>query len=226
MSTTDADLSRLVSHALRRQPWLYDLELDAEGRVPVDQLLIALREKGDGWVSVDRARLERMITSASKRRYELDGDRACALYGHSVPGRIQKRVGSPPAELFHGTAPETCAAIRAGGHLPMHRQFVHLSADRETAMTVGLHKSVSPVVLAIDAAAAAGAPFYDGNGVVWLAGSIPARFIGMAELAGRGRDCSDRRRTLRPSFGLPLRDQWISDYVSGGVWRVETGVGQ
>ncbi|WP_196776849.1 RNA 2'-phosphotransferase [Haloechinothrix halophila] len=39
-------LSKVVSYALRHAPWLYELELDAEGWAPVDQLLDALRAKG------------------------------------------------------------------------------------------------------------------------------------------------------------------------------------
>ncbi|NNG21110.1 RNA 2'-phosphotransferase [Naumannella sp. ID2617S] len=179
MSLSDVDLSRAVSHALRHEPWLYELELDDEGWAPVEQLLAALREKGGEWEAVDRAALERMIATGAKRRHELDGDRIRALYGHSVPGRIRCRAATPPARLFHGTAPETWAAIRVDGLWPMRRQFVHLSVDRETAQMVGQRKSVVPVLLMIDAAAAvaAGTPFYEGSEFVWLADCIPARFI-------------------------------------------------
>ncbi len=182
MSLNDIDLSRAVSHALRHQPWLYELELDEEGWAPVDQLLTALREKGGDWDAVDRAALERMIATGTKRRHELNGDRIRALYGHSAPGRIRRRATTPPARLFHGTAPETWAAIRVDGLLPMRRQFVHLSVDRETALTVGRRKSTVPVLLMIDAAAAvaAGTTFYEGNELVWLADRVPARFIAPA----------------------------------------------
>lgn len=183
MTLSDVDLSRAVSRALRHEPWLYELELDDEGWVPVDQLLAALREKGGEWEAVDRAALERMLASATKRRHEFDGGRIRALYGHSLPGCIQKRPEVPPARLFHGTAQEPWAAIAVDGLLPMQRQFVHLSVDRETAMSVGRRKSTSPVVLVINAAAAAsaGTTFHEGNEFVWLAASIPARFIGVAD---------------------------------------------
>ena len=179
MRPTDIELSRAVSHALRHAPWLHELELDEEGWAPVDQLIAALREKGGDWRSVDRAALERMITSAAKRRHELDGDRVRALYGHSTPGRIRRRPENPPRRLFHGTAPAAWAAIQTEGLLPSGRQFVHLSADRETAASVGRRKSACPVVLVVDAAgaASAGTAFYRGNELVWLADSVPARFI-------------------------------------------------
>ena len=179
----DEDLSKAVSHALRHEPWRYELELDEEGWASVDQLLVALHEKGGDWELVDRVSLERMLATATKRRHELDGERIRALYGHSLPGRIQRRPAIPPARLFHGTAPETWAVIEVEGLLPMRRQFVHLSVDRETAVSVGRRKSTSPVVLAVDAAAAgsAGVTFYEGNELVWLADSVPVRFIDVAE---------------------------------------------
>lgn len=184
MTLSDVDLSRAVSHALRHEPWLYELELDAEGWAPIDQLLDALREKGGGWEAVDRDALERMIASGTKRRHELDGGRIRALYGHSVPGQIRRSPAKPPAQLFHGTAPVTWALIEADGLRPMGRQFVHLSVDRDTATMVGRRKSASPLVLVIDAIAAeaAGTRFYEGNELVWLAdGAVPARFISQTE---------------------------------------------
>lgn len=38
-------LSKTVSHALRHEPWLYELELDDEGWVAVSQLLESLRSE-------------------------------------------------------------------------------------------------------------------------------------------------------------------------------------
>jgi putative RNA 2'-phosphotransferase len=107
LTLNDKDLSKVVSHALRHEPWLYELELDEEG-----------------WR---------------------------ALYGHSLPGRIRRRPAVPPARLFHGTAPDTWAVIGIDGLLPMRRQFVHLSVDRETAVCVGRRKSARPVIVTVDA---------------------------------------------------------------------------
>ncbi|MBS1697561.1 MAG: RNA 2'-phosphotransferase [Actinobacteria bacterium] len=179
MTVGDQDLSRVVSHALRHEPWLYELELDEEGWVPVGQLLTALHEKGGAWQRVDRDALARMLVNATKRRHEIDGERIRALYGHSVPGRVHKLPSEPPAVLFHGTAPETWPEIESSGLLPMARQFVHLSVDRAVALSVGRRKSERPVIVEVDAKAAAssGVVFYEGNDLVWLAASVPSRFL-------------------------------------------------
>lgn len=178
MKDAGTDLSRTVAHALRHEPWLYELELDAAGWTSVEALLTALA-RDPRWRDVTRATLDTMIQRASKQRYELVGDRIRALYGHSVAGRIQKTPGVPPARLFHGTAATSVDVIRTEGLRPMHRQYVHLSVDPATAYTVGRRKSVDVAVLLIDARAAydASTPFWVGNAKVWLAQHVPPRYI-------------------------------------------------
>lgn len=56
-------------------------------------------------------------------------------------GHIVKTPGTPPAVLFHGTATASLPVILADGLRPMRRQYVHLSADRDTALSVGSRKS-------------------------------------------------------------------------------------
>ncbi|MPZ89352.1 MAG: RNA 2'-phosphotransferase [Nitriliruptorales bacterium] len=181
-------LSRVVSHALRHEPWRYELELDDEGWVPVVSLLSALRERGGAWTVVDRSDLEEMIRVSSKTRYEIQGDRIRALYGHSVSGRLSRGPAQPPPELFHGTPPEVSAAIVREGLRPMGRQHVHLSTDVETAVQVGRRKSSASVVVRVRAAEAFadGVAFYRGNGMVWLADEVPPRFLEIVQTPGHG----------------------------------------
>lgn len=96
-----------------------------------------------------------------------------------MPGRIARVPAQPPQTLFHGTSPEAAQVIRGQGLRPMGRQFVHLSADRGTAYAVGSRKAPHPIILAIDAQAAAaqGVSFYAGNDKVWLADHVPGAFI-------------------------------------------------
>lgn len=178
MSGDWTELSKAVSRALRHEPWIYELELDCEGWTPVDALVKALARE-PRWQDLSRAQLETMIERAPKQRHEIDGSRIRALYGHSVPGRIAKTLGVPPAVLFHGTAACSAQAILADGLRPMQRQYVHLSADRDTAYSVGRRKSAAVAVLMIRASEAhqRGVRFWLGNQMVWLAEYIPPVFI-------------------------------------------------
>ena len=173
------ELSRAVSHALRHEPWLYELELDAEGWTSVDHLLTALRSANPAWSSLAVADLEYMIAQSEKKRHEIRDGKIRAFYGHSTPQKLELNPAVPPATLYHGTSPEAAATILREGLRPMRRQYVHLSADTLTATKVGERKAKAPVILRVDAAAAhaEGMAFYHGNEMVWLADEIPSAFI-------------------------------------------------
>lgn len=172
-------LSKAVSHALRHEPWLYELELDDDGWVSTAALLAALRQEFPAWQNLTEHDLAEMIRLSSKQRHELVDGGIRALYGHSVPGKLRKESIAPPDRLFHGTAPAFLTAIRRDGLLPMGRQYVHLSVDQETAIAVGKRKSSEPVILVVRSHEAwkAGVKFYMGNDKVWLADRVPPVFI-------------------------------------------------
>jgi len=178
MSIDYRHLSKTIAHALRHQPAQYGLDLDAEGWVPVDELLAALRRKRD-WHSLTLNDLMDMMVHAEKQRYELRDGKIRAFYGHSTPDRVQRSPAIPPDFLFHGTAPEAARIIREEGLKPMNRQYVHLSADEATARLVGTRHASEPVILRILArdAHVAGIVFYLGNENVWLADCVPPQFI-------------------------------------------------
>src|SRR5262245_62760627 len=105
-------LSRAVSHALRHEPWLYELELDEAGWVPAAALLTALRSENLSWRSVSEVDLAQMIARSDKKRYELRDGRIRALYGHSTRQRLLKEPAEPPRVLYHGTSPEAAEQIK------------------------------------------------------------------------------------------------------------------
>ncbi|HEX3596016.1 MAG TPA: RNA 2'-phosphotransferase [Polyangiaceae bacterium] len=177
--TPDVAISRALSHALRHEPWLYELELDEEGWANLDVVLAALRQHRDEWRELSRQDIERVVATSAKRRYEIGGERIRALYGHSVPGALRRVAGVPPEMLFHGTSPLASEAILRDGLKPMSRQNVHLSVDVATALEVGRRKSRAPVLLHVEARAAhdGGVAFYVGNEKVWLADAVPAEFV-------------------------------------------------
>jgi len=179
MKMDQMKLSRAISHALRHEPWLYELELDDDGWTSVEALVAALRQAAPEWADVSRSTIAEVIAKSDKQRYEMAGDRIRALYGHSVPGKLRREAATPPTVLLHGTSPQVAEVILREGLKPMGRQYVHLSVDEETAVAVGHRKSGAPIILKIDAAAAHanGVVFYSGNDKVWLADAVPARFI-------------------------------------------------
>lgn len=172
-------LSRTMSHALRHAPQQYGLELDNEGWVSIDTLLEALRRHQRSWRHLQFEQLEQVLTDSSKQRFEIRDGRIRAFYGHSVPTKIEKQSEIPPARLFHGTTPQVLEVIRREGLKPMGRQYVHLSAEPETAIAVAKRRTGRPVILEVRALEAyeSGLHFYLGNDTVWLADAIPSEYL-------------------------------------------------
>jgi len=172
-------LSRTLAHALRHEPWRYELELDGEGWTPIEAVVATLRSKRPDWQHLTAADLADAIGGSTKRRYEMAGGRIRALYGHSTPVKLARTPQSPPGWLYHGTSPHALDAIRQSGLKPMTRQHVHLSYRRADAYQAGRRKHPKPVVLLVRAAEAAAAEvsFYLVNEALWLADRIPWRFI-------------------------------------------------
>lgn len=171
-------LSKEVSYALRHAPWEYELELDEQGWVDIEQLLHSLRQDKK-WAAVQAGDLDQMLAASDKQRHEIAERRIRALYGHSVPRKIIKKDETPPDLLYHGTARRWVETILKDGLKPMNRQYVHFSVDTDTASLVGKRKDSSPVILQIDAkqAASAGVKFYHGNDNIWLADELPPEFL-------------------------------------------------
>lgn len=177
MSADLRGLSRLMSLVLRHEPERFGLVLDAEGFTPLADLVQALRAEAPGTVEADVRAVVATI-DARKQRFSIEGGDIRANYGHSVAGRIAHEAAAPPAILLHGTGAATLESVLSTGLLPMRRQYVHLTEDRELALRVGARHG-KPCLVRADAALAYcdGIRFYRANRSFWLADHVPARYL-------------------------------------------------
>lgn len=169
-------IGKEISFALRHHPEKYHLDMDEEGWVQIEQLFHALKEKYGELTEED---ILDIMKHSDKQRYELKNHKIRAYYGHSLKQQIKKEPTKPPQILYHGTAKRFLDSIMKDGLLPMNRQYVHLSADRETAINVGKRHDDHPIILQIDSINAYynGIDFYLGNETVWLSDPIPIEYI-------------------------------------------------
>jgi len=174
------DLSKEISYALRHAPHDYGLCLDKYGYANVDVLISTLREQ-ERFKTLTLNNIEKMIQTSSKKRHEIHDGKIRALYGHSFMGKMVREIAEPPDILYHGTSHKFTKSIFAIGLVSMDRQYVHLSKDVNTAITVGKRKDDNPVILKIDTRQAwsDGIMFYLGNENIWLADDIPAKYISL-----------------------------------------------
>jgi len=178
LSRDQVRTSRRISMVLRHRPQTVGLTLDANGWVPVADLLAALR--------LSRAELDAIVHGNDKTRFAVarrdDGTEWIrASQGHS------RRVGidldlppaGPPEWLYHGTPAANLESILRTGLRPRSRQHVHLSVDVPTAVNVGRRRSADVVVLQVRAGAMAadGHVFHRSDNGVWLTAEVPARYV-------------------------------------------------
>jgi len=174
-------LSKFLSLILRHQPERFALELDEQGWASLSEVMEILKGLPNfRWAC--RSDVMRLVEEGAgdrKRRFEVDGDRIRARYGHTLEQPIQYKDCTPPERLYHGTSRGAVDKILVEGLKPMERQYVHLSTDPRTAVSVGSRHSDRPVILTIDAQAAheAGVPFYQAGEKVYLSKRIPPRYI-------------------------------------------------
>lgn len=175
--TRDPSLSKLLSYLLRHRPDAAGLTPDPAGWVLVDDLLMALRDRG---LSVTRAALSQVVHESDKQRFAFseDGLHIRANQGHSVQVELGYEPRVPPAVLYHGTVQRSLPAILEHGLTKRQRHHVHLSALPQTASVVGARRG-HPVVLKVDAMAmhAAGYVFYCSPNGVWLTDHVPPQYI-------------------------------------------------
>ncbi|MGD1995006.1 MAG: RNA 2'-phosphotransferase [Anaerolineae bacterium] len=174
-------LSKFLALILRHQPERFALALDEGGWASLPEVMEILRGLPNfRWAT--RADVMHVVEEGSgdgKKRFEVEGDRIRARYGHSIDRRIRYKPCTPPRRLYHGTAPEALGAIRRQGLRPMGRQYVHLSPDRDMAIQVGSRRTGQPLVLTVRAAEAhaAGVPFYQAGEGVYLAPHVPPDYL-------------------------------------------------
>ena len=130
--------------------------------------------------SIDREKLEFIVNTDDKKRYSFDETKTKirANQGHSVKVDVELKEVEPPEYLYHGTARKNIDSIKNKGILSGSRLYVHLSADYDTAYTVGTRHG-EPLVLKINAKEMykAGYKFYLSENKVWLTTRVPIEFL-------------------------------------------------
>lgn len=170
-------ISKLMSLVLRHDPAKADLTLKPGGWVKVDELLNGLSKLGR---TIDRKTLDAIVETNDKKRFTFseDGNSIRAAQGHSARVDMEYAPSVPPAILYHGTSKRNQAKILDEGLKPMSRQYVHLSADTQTARTVGTRHG-KPVIFEVATAEmhAKGIEFYQAENGVWLTASVTPEYL-------------------------------------------------
>ncbi|MCI4663564.1 MAG: RNA 2'-phosphotransferase [Neomegalonema sp.] len=176
MTTQSVRRSKFLSLVLRHKPEVIDLTLDPAGWAEIDAVIA----KAPADLGLDHAIIQQIVADNDKKRFEIsaDGGRIRAVQGHSLEVELDLTPKTPPALLYHGTTERFLDSIFAAGLAPSGRQYVHLTAELDTARIVGARHG-APVILAIDtpAAIAAGQAFFQAKNGVWLTGPLAPMYL-------------------------------------------------
>lgn len=182
-------ISRYMALLLRHDP--KGLVFEAGGWTQITPLLKHLTKVLR--TPVTQSHIEAIVHGDVKRRYEIQGDRVRARYGHSKIefgpiGLVLDPRGAPT--LYHGTTRGRSKLIWEQGILPMARQYVHLSDDLGIAAETGrrrAHRGDPVYVFRIS-----GTDLADVQEVrkvdtyVYLTGPVAPRFLAHQPIEGPG----------------------------------------
>jgi len=179
ISKQDAtQLSKFFSYALRHSPQEVGLQIDKEGWVELQSLILAARSNG---YQCDRTIAVHIVQTNAKKRFQLNSgaDKIRAVQGHTndaVDRTFEESI--PPHILYHGTTVQNTSMIMIEGLKKMTRQYVHLSINRKIAKEVG-RRWGEVQLLEINAKQMHqdGYKFYVAENQVWLVDSVPNKYI-------------------------------------------------
>lgn len=179
MQQNNINISKKMAFCLRHHPEQYNLQLDNLGYVDIQDFVNALNRVHEFNPKLTKEKIQKIIKTSSKQRFELKNNQIRALYGHSFTKIINHQKAKPPDILYHGTSKLAYQSIKLEGLLPMKRQFVHLSTNIKMAQSVGKRHDAKPIILQINAKQAYldGIKFYIGNNQVWLCHKLPTKYI-------------------------------------------------
>jgi len=178
MNNNHVKISKFLSLVLRHSPQTIHLNMDKNGWVEIDELINNANKYKKINLNPDLIKL--IVETNDKQRYLIsdDGKKIRANQGHSIKIDLELESKIPPDTLYHGTASRFLDEIMKHGLKPMARQYVHLSPDEETALTVGKRHG-EPIILCISAKEMheENYKFYLSENKIWLTNEIPVKYI-------------------------------------------------
>lgn len=178
MTDSQKRISKILSYWLRHNPEQAGLHPDDYGWADLNAVLFALRkQKGIIYSIPDLVKLN---VSTDKVRWEIDSAKELirATHGHSFPVLLDDKAQTPPEILYHGTAEKSLLKIKEQGILPMSRKFVHLSENKQMAVSVAKRHG-KPYIIEVLAKELEndGWQFYKTSDNVWLTEKIPVKYL-------------------------------------------------
>ena len=173
------DLAKMLPYVLCHRPDEFGLVLDAEGFVTVKQLLQALAGE-PGLSHLRRHHLEQLAGLLQPPRFEMAEDRIRGLIPE--PANLRRPGEAPPALLYTTITPKAHEPVFESGLKAPTGQELLLARTKELALKLGRRRSPDPVLVTVQAQAAAkgGVAFENYGEELSLSREIPRQFVQLA----------------------------------------------
>lgn len=193
-------LARMLTYMLGHRPDEFGLVLDDDGFVPLKQLHRALAAE-PGWGFVRRHHLEELVALATPSPFEIRSEEIRALIPR--PARLRRPPGeAPPALLYLAIPPKAHHRVWEEGLKPLPGRELLLATGPELALRLGRRRSPQPVLITVQAQAAARAGIvFQGYGAeLYLAPALPREFL---QMPAPPQD-QEKSRPSRPARPQPV----------------------
>ncbi|MGM0442001.1 MAG: RNA 2'-phosphotransferase [Elusimicrobiota bacterium] len=141
-------ISKFLSYILRHNPGKFGIRVDRLGYADLGEVVRRVKNKFKG---AGESEVREVVKNSPKERFEINGGKIRATYGHSIDVNLDLASVKPPDILYHGTPQKNREKILEEGLKSMGRNYVHLSATEKEAEKVGKRRDSQPLILKIDA---------------------------------------------------------------------------
>jgi len=170
-------VSKFLSGLLRHFPRDFDVDVDNNGWSNTGDVIDACKNKYE-WINSEM--MLAVVATDPKGRFEVNGYRVRASYGHSVEHvSLEDGNSSVPDILYHGTDPDNVDSIMNEGLKPMNRNHVHMTDDIEESRNVATRHTDNPTILEVDAHSmmSKGLEVTKRATYIYTADKVPPRFV-------------------------------------------------
>jgi putative RNA 2'-phosphotransferase len=177
-------VGRIMAGVLRHFPEKFGVDMDPQGWVEIEGFIAQLRKQKDRLHWIKPHHLVAIVATDPKGRYQIEGEKIRATYGHSLKLDLKDLPGDEvPDDLFYPVTEEEVELILERGLFPTDRQKVHLSRSYENALSAGLRRSEAPVILKIDSFQARidGYLIQQAGKTVYITDEVPSKYLSRAD---------------------------------------------
>ncbi len=172
-------LGRIMAGVLRHFPERFGLKMDEHGWVDLRGFVESVRVKRNQFHWLRPHHIRAIVDTDPKGRYQIDGERIRATYGHSLELDLDLPTDDIPDYLYYPATEEEVEIILETGLKPSDRKQVHLSRTAEDAKNAGSQRVEAPIILEINAKKAieGGTVIKRAGKTVFVTHEVPSQFL-------------------------------------------------